>query len=102
MGDLTVNRSSANVYREQVDSITNWFNSWNECEQTVVLFSLIKRLNFKQTKFVMMVLEQSLASGSSQLSNLESLANSIGKYILHGQRMKMFIEYIRFVFLLRF
>ncbi|XP_063725298.1 protein Smaug homolog 1-like [Symsagittifera roscoffensis] len=77
MGDLTVNRSSANVYREQVDSITNWFNSWNECEQTVVLFSLIKRLNFKQTKFVMMVLEQSLACGSSQLSNLESLANSI-------------------------
>ena len=101
MGDLTGNRSSANVYREQVDSITNWFNSWNECEQTVVLFSLIKRLNFKQTKFVMMVLEQSLACGSSQLSNLESLANSIGKYTIHGQRMKMFIEYTRFVFLLR-
>ena len=79
MGDHINRAFNLNVYRDQVDAITNWFNSWNECEQTVVLFSLIKRLSLKQTKFVMIVLEQSLAFNSNQLSSLENLANDSGE-----------------------
>ena len=82
MNEGTANKKSMDsyLYRDQVHTITNWFNSWTECEQTVTLYSLIKRLNFTQTKFLLVVLEQNLCLNQSQLSILEKQANDAGKF----------------------
>ena len=78
MGDHTNWAFNKIAHRDQVEALTNWFNSWNESEQAAALFALIKRLSLKQTKFLMIVLEQSLAYNSTQLSTLENLANDSG------------------------
>lgn len=69
---------SNNMFREQVNTVSNWFKSWSECEQTVALYSLLKRLSPTQVKFIAQVLEQG-ATENSQVQRLEEEANSPGK-----------------------
>lgn len=63
------------MFREQVNTVSNWFKSWSECEQTVALYSLLKRLSPTQVKFIAQVLEQG-ATENSQVQRLEEEANS--------------------------
>ncbi|XP_072031358.1 protein Smaug homolog 1-like isoform X2 [Amphiura filiformis] len=61
-------------FRDQVNYLSAWFKEWNDCEQTVALYSLLKRVSGPQAKFLTLVLEQTL-SDSEEWSRLELEAN---------------------------
>ncbi|BFZ06840.1 hypothetical protein BsWGS_09879 [Bradybaena similaris] len=61
-------------FREQVALVTAWFKEWNECEQTVALYSLLKKSSPVQAKFMDQVLQQSLAE-CTDVKQLEAKAN---------------------------
>ncbi|CAL1527783.1 unnamed protein product [Lymnaea stagnalis] len=64
----------SNNFREQVALVTSWFKEWNECEQTVALYSLLKKSSPVQAKFLDQVLQQSLAD-CTDVKQLEAKAN---------------------------
>lgn len=65
------------MFRDQVGVLAGWFKGWNECEQTVALLSLLKRVSQTQARFLQLCLEHSLAD-CAELRVLEGEANSPG------------------------
>lgn len=65
---------SSHHFRDQLSIITGWFEGWNDCEQTVALYSLVKKLGPTHTRFLALVLEQS-AAHCAQLQLQEQKAN---------------------------
>nr|XP_056706891.1 protein Smaug homolog 1 isoform X2 [Euleptes europaea] len=65
------------MFRDQVGVLAGWFKGWNECEQTVALLSLLKRVSRSQARFLQLCLEHSLAD-CAELHVLESEANNPG------------------------
>ncbi|GAB6022171.1 Protein Smaug 2 [Chamberlinius hualienensis] len=63
------------MFRDQLSAINDWFEHWNECEQTVALYSLFKRLGSIQARFLGRVLEHSLME-SQDFPLMEQQANS--------------------------
>nr|XP_048295965.1 protein Smaug homolog 2 isoform X2 [Myodes glareolus] len=63
------------MFRDQVGILASWFKGWNECEQTVALLSLLKRVTRTQARFLQLCLEHSLAD-CNDIHLLESEANS--------------------------
>ncbi|XP_052023571.1 protein Smaug homolog 2 isoform X2 [Apodemus sylvaticus] len=63
------------MFRDQVSILASWFKGWNECEQTVALLSLLKRVTRTQARFLQLCLEHSLAD-CNDIHLLESEANS--------------------------
>lgn len=55
--------------------LVGWFKGWNECEQTVALLSLVKRVTCTQAHFLQLWLEHSLAD-CDDIHLLELEANS--------------------------
>ncbi|KAK6997949.1 protein Smaug 1, partial [Biomphalaria glabrata] len=64
----------SNSFREQVNIITSWFKDWSECEQTVALYSLLKKSSPVQAKFLDQILQHSLAD-CVDVKHLEARAN---------------------------
>lgn len=74
------------LFCEQVGELTRLFSQWNECEQTVVLFALLRRIPAPQAKFLAQAVQHSLHS-VSELDTQEINANNPGNcddYILHS------------------
>lgn len=67
----------AMMFRDQVGVLTEWFKSWNECEQTVALLSLLKRVSRTQARFLHICLEHWLAD-CTEIHILEAEANNAG------------------------
>lgn len=65
------------MFREQVNTMAAWFEQWNECEQTVALYSLLKRLSPTKARFLALALDQSL-SECGELQQHEIQANNPG------------------------
>lgn len=66
------------MFRDQVGVLASWFKGWNECEQTVALLSLLKRVSRTQARFLQLCLEHSLAE-CTELQVLEGEANNPGR-----------------------
>ncbi|XP_072895980.1 protein Smaug homolog 1 isoform X3 [Hemitrygon akajei] len=62
------------MFRDQVGVLAGWFKGWNECEQTVALLSLLKRVSRTQARFLQICLAHSL-SDCTELHVLEGEAN---------------------------
>ncbi|XP_041665089.1 protein Smaug homolog 1 isoform X2 [Cheilinus undulatus] len=69
--------SQTMMFRDQVGVLASWFKGWNECEQTVALLSLLKRVSRTQARFLQLCLEHSLAE-CTELQVLEGEANNPG------------------------
>lgn len=68
------------LFCEQVQQLTTMYEQWNDCERTVVIYALFKRLPFANLKFLTHsidhFLKQSYAA-PNRLSHLEDAANAI-------------------------
>lgn len=71
------------MFRDQVGILTDWFKGWNECEQTVALLSLLKRVSRTQARFLHICLEHSLAD-CTEIHLLEAEANNAGLLLRGG------------------
>ncbi|ELU04194.1 hypothetical protein CAPTEDRAFT_160280 [Capitella teleta] len=63
------------MFRDQVGLVANWFNSWNACEQTVAVYSLLRKIPATQSKFLLQVLTSSVQTDTNDLVQLEAEAN---------------------------
>jgi hypothetical protein len=66
-----------NGFGDRARQLTEWFQAWNSCEQTIALYSLLSKVSAIQARFLSLVLEHSLKNGydSRELTRLEKLAN---------------------------
>ena len=67
------------LFYEQVQSVTNIYEQWNDCERTVVIYALFKRLPFANLKFLIHSIEHHLRQSITtpqQLALLEEAANA--------------------------
>ena len=70
-----------NGFGDRARQLTEWFQAWNSCEQTIALYSLLSKVSAVQARFLSLVLEHSLKNGydSKELTRLEKLANDAGE-----------------------
>ena len=73
-----------NGFGDRARQLTEWFQAWNSCEQTIALYSLLSKVSAIQARFLSLVLEHSLMNGydSQELTRLEKLANDASEYRL--------------------
>ncbi|KYN28901.1 PREDICTED: protein Smaug homolog 1 [Trachymyrmex cornetzi] len=67
--------TSATPFNEQVGELTRVFSQWNECEQTVVLYALLRIIPAVQARFLSQAIEHSLHS-VAELDTKEINANN--------------------------
>lgn len=68
------------LFCEQVQSLTTMYEQWNDCEKTVVIYSLFKRLPFANLKFLIHSMDHHLRQSFNtpqRLSHFEDAANAI-------------------------
>lgn len=68
------------LFCEQVQSLTTMYEQWNDCEKTVVIYALFKRLPFANLKFLIHSIDHYLRQSFNtpqRLSHFEDAANAI-------------------------
>lgn len=68
------------LFCEQVQQLTSMYDSWNDCEKTVVIYALFKRLPFANLKFLIHSIDHYLRQSFNtpqRLSHFEDAANAI-------------------------
>jgi hypothetical protein len=66
------------MFREQVATVSTWFDRWTPCEQTVAMVALTRRLHPTQARFLTTVLHRQLGD-CAELRRAEILANDSSK-----------------------
>lgn len=79
--------TSATPFNEQVGELTRVFSQWNECEQTVVLYALLRIIPAVQARFLSQAIEHSLHS-VAELDTKEINANNPSNYIVYTLMFK--------------
>lgn len=65
----------AHIFSDQVNTVAQWFDQWNDIEQTIACYSLLKRLGPTQARFLSLVLEHTFRDSASEVKILEDDAN---------------------------
>ena len=76
------------LFRDQVSTLVEWFANWNECEQTIALYTLLKRISTIQARFLSLILEHTFRDDSREVQMMQWRANDKGK--LYGSRGGVF------------
>lgn len=72
--------SDTALFCEQVQQLTTMYETWNDCERTVVIYALFKRLPFANLKFLVHSIDSHLKqsfTSHNRLSHFEDAANAI-------------------------
>lgn len=69
------------MFKERISAINQWFEEWNSCEQTVALYSLIKKVNPVQAHFLANILNEVQKNGHPYIKTMEEDANSPGESV---------------------
>lgn len=72
--------SDTTLFCEQVQQLTTMYEQWNDCERTVVIYALFKRLPFANLKFLVHSIDHYLKQSFNtphRLSHFEDAANAI-------------------------
>jgi len=65
----------AHIFRDQVNTVAQWFDQWNDIEQTIACYSLLKRLGPTQARFLSLVLDYTFRDSAYEVQELEKEAN---------------------------
>lgn len=68
--------NTSTLFCEQVGTVTSLFEQWNDCERTVVLYALLKRVPFANLKFLQLSIEYNLAQNYNSQTNLHVIENN--------------------------
>eukprot|EP00794_Sanderia_malayensis_P020007 gene20007-21968_t len=66
----------AHIFRDQVNVVIGWFSNWNDIEQTIACYFLLKRLAPTQARFLSLVLDQTFKDSANDILVLEQEANN--------------------------
>lgn len=72
----------AHIFRDQVNTVAQWFDQWNDIEQTIACYSLLKRLGPTQARFLSLVLDYTFRDSAYEVEVFEKEAND--KEFLRG------------------
>ena len=82
----------AHIFRDQVNVVNGWFSNWNDIEQTIACYFLLKKLGPTQARFLSLVLEHTFRDSANDVWVLEQEANNKGK------SQKLFFSYLHSLF----
>lgn len=72
----------AYIFRDRINTVVQWFDQWNDIEQTIACYSLLKRLGSTQARFLSLVLEHTFRDSAYEVGIFEEEANA--KEFLRG------------------
>ena len=69
----------AHIFRDQVNVVNGWFSNWNDIEQTIACYFLLRRLGPTQARFLSLVLDHTFKDSANDVQMLEQEANNKGQ-----------------------
>lgn len=72
-GTSSANSSGSALFCEQVNTVTSLFEKWNDCERTVVMYALLKRIRYPSLKFLQYSIDSTLTQNMDSSSNLSTV-----------------------------
>lgn len=69
------------LFRDQVSTLVEWFANWNDCEQTIALYTLLKRISTIQARFLSLILEHTFRDNSFEVQMMQRRANDKGNIV---------------------